>query len=463
MDYTKEFKHVHFIGIGGIGMSAIAEVMLERGFKISGSDLNESDQVQMLRGRGANVSVPQRAENITDDIDIVVRSTAIQASNVEYKAAVEKGIPVVHRSEMLGYLMQSQKAICVAGSHGKTTTSSMIALVLEKNGLDPTIVVGGVISDIGSNAKNGKGEWFVAEADESDGSFINLLPWYAVITNIEEDHLDHYKDIDEIRDSFKQFLHKTNGEGRALLCADNDESFGIASQCPVPMKTYGFHERSQYRIKNHKQTGMKNEADIYNGDRFLGHLELQVPGRHNIANATAAVVVAMDVGLSFEEIASVLKEYKGTRRRFQLQGEVNGIAVYDDYAHHPTEIAATLEAARSVGAGRVIAIFQPHRYSRTQFLAKEFAASLSQADEVALLDVFPAGEAPIEGVSSQLIVDHINTLAPEKHCQVVNDEYLTNGFIARLQPGDLVLVLGAGSIWKQAPLIVKALEEHYEK
>ena len=455
MDYSKDFKHVHFIGIGGIGMSAVAEVMLERGFTISGSDLNESDQVQMLRSRGATIHVPQRAENITDDIDIVVRSTAIRENNVEYQTAAAKGIPVVHRSEMLGYLMQQQKAICVAGSHGKTTTSSMIALALEKNGLDPTIVVGGVISEIGSNAKNGKGEWFVAEADESDGSFINLLPWYAVITNIEEDHLDHYKDIIEIRDSFKQFLNKTNPEGRCLLCAD--ESFGIASQCPVPMKTYGFHERSQYRIKNHKQVGMKNEADIYNGDRFIGHLELQVPGRHNIANATAAVVTCMDVGLTFDEVASVLKEYKGTRRRFQHQGTVAGIAVYDDYAHHPTEIAATLEAARAMhDSGRVIAIFQPHRYSRTQFLATSFAAALSQADAVYLLDVFPAGELPIEGVSSQLIVDQID---PGKHAQVVNDEYLTSGFISTLEPGDLVLVLGAGSIWKQAPLIVKALEE----
>ena len=314
-----------------------------------------------------------------------------------------------------------------------------------------------MISEIGSNAKNGKGEWFVAEADESDGSFINLLPWYAVITNIEEDHLDHYKDIIEIRESFKQFLNKTNPQGRCLLCADNDESFGIASQSPVPMKTYGFHERSQYRIKNHQQTGMKNEADIYNGDRFIGHLELQVPGRHNIANATAAVVTCMDVGLTFDEVASVLKEYKGTRRRFQHQGTVAGIAVYDDYAHHPTEIAATLEAARAMHEkGRVIAIFQPHRYSRTQFLATSFAAALSQADAVYLLDVFPAGELPIEGVSSQLIVDQID---PGKHAQVVNDEYLTSGFISTLEPGDLVLVLGAGSIWKQAPLIVKALEE----
>lgn len=458
MDNSKKFKHVHFIGIGGIGMSAIAEVMLERDFVISGSDLNESDQVEMLRGRGATIHIPQRKENITADIDVVVRSTAIKENNVEYQAALELGIPVVHRSEMLGYLMQGQKAICVAGSHGKTTSSSMIALCFEKCGLDPTIVVGGVISEIGSNAKNGKGEWFVAEADESDGSFINLLPWYTVITNIEEDHLDHYKDINEIRDIFKKFLHMTNPQGRCLLNADNDESFGIAAQSPVPMKTYGFHERSQYRIKNHTQTGMKNEADIYNGDRLIGHLELQVPGKHNIANATAAVVVGLDAGLRFDDIAAALKSFKGTRRRFQHQGSVNGIDVYDDYAHHPTEITATLEAARSAHDGRLIAIFQPHRYSRTQFLAKEFAKALSLADEVALLDVFPAGEAPIEGVSSQLIVDMIDA---DKNAKVVDEEYLIGRFINTLRPGDMVLVLGAGSIWKQAPLIVKALSEKF--
>ena len=458
MDNSKKFKHVHFIGIGGIGMSAIAEVMLERDFVISGSDLNESDQVEMLRGHGATIHIPQRKENITADIDVVVRSTAIKESNVEYQAALELGIPVVHRSEMLGYLMQGQKAICVAGSHGKTTSSSMIALCFEKCGLDPTIVVGGVISEIGSNAKNGKGEWFVAEADESDGSFINLLPWYTVITNIEEDHLDHYKDINEIRDIFKKFLHMTNPQGRCLLNADNDESFGIAAQSPVPMKTYGFHERSQYRIKNHTQTGMKNEADIYNGDRLIGHLELQVPGKHNIANATAAVVVGLDAGLRFDDIAAALKSFKGTRRRFQHQGSVNGIDVYDDYAHHPTEITATLEAARAAHDGRLIAIFQPHRYSRTQFLAKEFAKALSLADEVALLDVFPAGEAPIEGVSSQLIVDMIDA---DKNAKVVDEEYLIGRFINTLRPGDMVLVLGAGSIWKQAPLIVKALGEKF--
>ncbi|MDO4280888.1 MAG: UDP-N-acetylmuramate--L-alanine ligase [Peptococcaceae bacterium] len=451
-----KFKRVHFIGVGGIGMSAVAEVMLERGFLVSGSDLSESNQVQMLRGRGATINIPQKAEAITDDIDVVVRSTAIGENNVEYRAAKEKGIPVVHRSEMLGYLMQHQKAICVAGSHGKTTTSSMIALCLEKCGLDPTIVVGGVISDIGSNAKNGNGEWFVAEADESDGSFINLMPWYTVITNIEEDHLDHYKDIVEIRETFKRFLHKTNPQGRCLLCADNDESYGISTQSPVPMKTYGFSERSQYRIKNHVQRGIKNEADIYNGDSFLGHLELQVPGKHNISNATAAIVVGLDVGLSFEQIAEVLKGYKGTRRRFQHQGTVNNIAVYDDYAHHPTEIAATLEAARAMHDGRIVAVFQPHRYSRTQFLAKDFAKALSQADEVVLLDVYPAGEAPIEGVSSHLISEQ---MADGKSAQVVSDEYLTSGFISTLKEGDLVLVLGAGSIWKQAPLIVKALEE----
>lgn len=456
MDNSLQFKHVHFIGIGGIGMSAIAEILVARGYNVSGSDLNESDQIQHLRAKGVNIYIPQKEENITDDIDIVVRSTAISDSNVECKTAREKNMPVVHRSEMLGYIMQDQKAVCVAGSHGKTTTSSMIALCLEKNMLDPTIVVGGVISELGSNAKNGNGEWLVAEADESDGSFINLLPWYTVITNIEEDHLDHYRDIDEIRGIFKTFLQKTNTAGRCLLCADCDEAYAISTQSPVPMKTYGFSERAQYRIKNHRQIGMKNEADIYNGDIFIGHLELQVPGKHNITNAAAAVVVGLDVGLSFEAVAAILKEFKGTRRRFQHQGTINEISVYDDYAHHPTEIKATLEAARAAHEGRIVAIFQPHRYSRTKFLAADFAKSLSMADEVVLLDVFPAGELPMEGVTSHLIADQIDK-SIDVH--VVDEEYLTSGFIPTLQQGDLVLVLGAGSIWKQAPLIVKALEK----
>lgn len=456
MELREPFHHVHFIGVGGIGMSAVAEVMLERDYEISGSDLSESDQVARLRTRGAHIDIPQKVENITDDIDAVVRSTAIRENNVEYQAAVAKGIPVVHRSVMLGYLMKDQKAICVAGSHGKTTTSSMIALCLEKNGLDPTIVVGGVINEIGNNAKNGRGEWLVAEADESDGSFINYNPWYTVITNIEEDHLDHYKDIDEIRGTFKAFLKKTNPEGRCLLCADDAEAFSIAAYSPSPMKTYGYSERAQYRIKNHSQVGMDNEADIYNGDTFIGHLKLCIPGKHNISNAVAAVVVCMDAGLSFEAIAETLATFKGTRRRFQHQGTVDGIAVYDDYAHHPTEIRASLEAARAAHNGRIVAIFQPHRYSRTKFLAESFAKALEEADDVMLLDVFPAGEAPIEGVTSHLIANHMSL---EKNVQVVTEEYLINGFISQLKPGDLVLVMGAGSIWKQAPLIVKALEE----
>ena len=447
MDNQVKYKHVHFIGIGGIGMSAIAEVMLERGFKISGSDLNESDQVQMLRSRGATINIPQKAENITDDIDLVVRSTAIRENNVEFQAAHEKGIPVVHRSEMLGYLMQDQKAICVAGSHGKTTTSSMIALCFEKNGLDPTIVVGGVISDIGSNAKNGKGEWFVAEADESDGSFINLLPWYTVITNIEEDHLDHYKDIDEIRTTFKQFLHKTNPQGRCLLNADCEESFSIAAQSPVPMKTYGFHERSQYRIMNHKQVGMKNEADIYNGDNFIGHLELNVPGKHNISNATAAIVVGLDAGLTFEQIAATLKVYKGTRRRFQHQGTVNNIAVYDDYAHHPTEIKATLQAARKILAKNLWCVFQPHTYTRTKALLDEFVEALSHADKIVLADIYAARETDTLGISSDDIRKKLEAMGKEAYYFPTFDE-IENFLLEHCIPGDLLITMGAGDVVK---------------
>lgn len=452
------FKHIHFIGVGGIGMSAIAEILLDLGYSVSGSDLAASERLDRLKSKGANIMIGQRAENITDDMDIVVHSTAIRENNPERIAAKEKNIPIMHRSEMLGYLMQQRRAVCVAGSHGKTTTSSMIALILEKCQLDPTIVVGGVIHEIGSNAKSGQSDLLVAEADESDGSFLNLHPWYTIVTNIEEDHLDHYKNIDEIRSIFEAFVKKTASDGHILLCADCDETMKMKTVAPAAVTTYGFSEKADYQIKNHVQNGMLNVADIFYQDNLVGHLELSVPGAHNIANATAALVCALHFGLSFDQISEVLKEFHGTKRRFQLAGIVSDIQVIDDYAHHPTEIRATIQAAKDCHDGRVIAVFQPHRYTRTQFLAKQFAASLAEADSVYLLDVYPAGEDPIPGVSSQLIVD---ALPESLQAKIVKEDALPVAMTEIAKPGDMILVMGAGSIWLQAPKIVEALKEHY--
>lgn len=452
------FKHIHFIGVGGIGMSAIAEILLDLGYTVSGSDLASTEQLDRLKGKGAHIMIGQRAENITDDMDIVVRSTAIRENNPERLAATKRNIPVIHRSEMLGYLMKERRAVCVAGSHGKTTTSSMIALIFEKCLLDPTIAVGGVIHEIGSNAKSGKSDLLVAEADESDGSFLNLHPWYTIVTNIEEDHLDHYKDIAEIRQIFEEFVKKTAEDGHVLLCADCEETMKMKVVAPTEVTTYGYADDADYQIKNHSQNGMLNKADIYHNGEHVGQLVLSIPGAHNIANATAATVCALQLGISFERIAEILRDFHGTKRRFQLAGAVSNIQVVDDYAHHPTEIHATIQAAKDCHEGRVIAVFQPHRYSRTKSLAAQFADALAKANQVYLLDVYPAGEEPIPGVSSQLIID---SLPKNLQAQIVKETELPTLMTGIAQPGDMILVMGAGSIWLQAPKIVEALKEYY--
>ena len=334
----------------------------------------------------------------------------------------------------------------------------MISLILEQNRLEPTIVVGGVINEIGSNAKLGKGPHLVAEADESDGSFLNLYPWYTIVTNVEEDHLDHYKDITAIQEIFRQFVQKTDENGRVVLCADCPEALALREKSPAKVVTYGFSEAADYQIRHHAQKGALNEADIYYAGDRLGHLTLTIPGKHNMLNALAATVCGLDLGLPFDKVAQTLYAFHGTRRRFQLVGAVADIQVIDDYAHHPTEIAATIQAAHDCHEGRVVAVFQPHRYSRTKFLAEKFAEALSAADEVYLLDVYPAGEDPIEGVSSQLILDYL----PKGHEGVLfKEEAMAHELLDHLQPGDMVLVMGAGSIWQEAPNIVEALKEKY--
>ena len=451
-------KKIHFIGIGGIGMSAIAEILLALGYEVGGSDVALSSRVERLMALGAQINIGQSAEHIRPDMDLVVHSTAIRPENPERQAASQQQIPVCHRSEVLGELMRTRKGICVAGSHGKTTTSSMISLILEQNGLDPTIVVGGVINEIGSNAKLGKGPHLVAEADESDGSFLNLYPWYTIVTNVEEDHLDHYKDIAAIQEIFRQFVQKTDEQGRVVLCADCPEALALREKSPAKVVSYGFSETADYQIRHHAQKGALNEADIYYAGDRLGHLSLTIPGKHNMLNALAATVCGLDLGLSFDKVAQALYAFHGTRRRFQLVGAVADIQVIDDYAHHPTEIAATIQAAHDCHEGRVVAVFQPHRYSRTKFLAEKFAEALSAADEVYLLDVYPAGEDPIEGVSSQLILDYL----PKGHEGVLfKEEAMAHELLDHLQPGDMVLVMGAGSIWQEAPNIVEALKEKY--
>ena len=446
-------KHIYFTGIGGIGMSGIAEILLDYGYRVSGSDIKTSNVTDRLQKKGAVIYIGQKAENISEEIDIIVRSSAIRENNPELMRAKELGIAMLHRSEMLAHLMEDKRAICVAGAHGKTTTSSMIALMMELAGLDPAVVVGGEIYQIGSNAKSGKSDILVAEADESDGSFLNLLPWMAVITNVEEDHLDHYKNLDAIRDAFQEFVHKTGENGVAVLNYDCEETRQLASLVPGKLISYGFAEDAQVQSRNWRYEGGLNKAEVYLDGNLLGTLELQVPGKHNISNGLAAVAAGLEIGMKFEDIKAGLAQFGGARRRFQLLGHVHDIQIIDDYAHHPTEIAATIQAARGVHQGRLVAVFQPHRYSRTKFLADKFAESFQLADEVILTDVYSAGEDLSEGAESTAIIDHM-----DQSVQMVHREKL-NGFLLEfVQPGDMVLMMGAGNIWQNSMQLVEDLK-----
>ncbi len=449
------FNHVHFIGIGGIGMSAIAEVLVELGYQVSGSDAKDSEVTRRLSAKGAEIQIGQRVENITQDIDIVVHSTAIKADNPEIVQAKALGLPILHRSEMLAFLTLASKAICVAGAHGKTTTSSMIALMMELAGLQPTIVVGGDIEQIGGNAKYGGGEYLVAEADESDGTFLRLNPWMTVVTNIEEDHLDHYKDLAEIKEAFSAFVALPGENGVGIFCLDCPDVRDIIASAKGQVITYGFQEAADIRAENWQQEDGLNKADIYRQGEHLGQLVLHVPGRHNMSNALAAVAAGLNVGLTFEQIAQGLVCFTGAKRRFQIIGEEKGVKVVDDYAHHPTEIQATLEAARSGHAGRIIAVFQPHRYSRTKFLAPAFAESFAYADKVILTEVYSAGENMTDGAPTEIILEQ---MPPEKDACIVKKEDINAWLLKEVQPGDLVLMLGAGNIWMNAAQLVEDLK-----
>lgn len=440
------------MGIGGIGMSGIAEIFLDYGYPVSGSDIRVSNVTDRLQHKGAKIFIGQKSENITADIDLIVRSTAIREDNPELVKAKEMNIPMIHRSQALAMLMEDKKAICVAGAHGKTTTSSMISLMMELAKMDPTIVVGGEIAQISSNAKSGNGEYLVAEADESDGSFLNLLPWMTVITNVEEDHLDHYKNLDEIRDVFVKFIEKAGEKGVAVLNWDCEETRNMAAKVPGTLVSYGFAEDAYIQGRNQRRQDGYNTIDVYRGGEFVGTLQLQVPGDHNLSNGLAACAAGLTVGMRFEDIAEGLRQFSGAKRRFQLLGEVENIQIIDDYAHHPTEIAATIAAARNVHQGRLVAVFQPHRYSRTKFLADKFAESFPLADHVILTDVYSAGENISEGAQSDAIIQLM-----KQPVTYISREHLNSYLLNFLRPGDMVLMMGAGNIWQNSMQLVEDL------
>ncbi|MGI6555556.1 MAG: UDP-N-acetylmuramate--L-alanine ligase [Bacillota bacterium] len=451
-------KTAHFVGIGGSGMSGIARVLMEKGYKVTGSDLKMTHLTASLEKMGAIVFQGHSRENISEDVDTVVVSTAISRDNPEIQEARRRGLPVIHRSEMLAELMKEAKGIAVAGAHGKTTITSMIALCLEDAGLDPTVIIGGELRNIGANAKLGTGEYFVAEADESDGSFLKLNPYVAVVSNIEDDHLDYYETVENIAAAFKQYIKNVRPDGFSVLCADDLLLREIAASGEQKIITYGFHTSAEYRVDRITAQGYSTFGEVFKGKNKLGVLELKVPGHHNMVNALAAIAVSCELGIDFQCVARSLNSFMGANRRFQKLGEAKGVVVIDDYAHHPTEIMATLKAARQGNPKRIIAVFQPHRFTRTQRLHSEFAKAFGDADMVIVNDIYSAGENPIAGVDAFNLVEEIKKNS-NSNAMLIPHRADTIGFLKKtVKPGDMVLALGAGDVWKVGTGLLEALE-----
>lgn len=450
-------EHVHFIGIGGYGMSAIARVMLEMGYTVTGSDVASQELTEKLAAKGAKIYIGHTPEHIAG-ADIVVYSTALSRDNVERVAAEELNIPTLHRSQMLARLLNERKGIAVAGAHGKTTTSSMIALVMERCNVDPTYIIGGEITNLGTNAKAGKSEFVVAEADESDGSFLQYHPWQGIVTNIEADHLENYDgDFNRLKSAYVQFLSQIRPDGAAIVCADDQNIREMLPQLQTRVITYGVEHEADYMATDIQLGDRRLSFTMSRKGTALGTIELSVPGKHNMYNAMATVISCLEAGIPFDQIAATIVEFHGAKRRFQVLGESNDILIIDDYAHHPTEIEATISAARATGK-RIIAVFQPQRYSRTFFLLDAFSRAFSEANEVIITDIYsPAGEKQIEGVHSSKLVDLIVQNSNANAIYLPTKEAVIEELKDRLQPGDLVLTMGAGDIWKAGDALARHL------
>jgi UDP-N-acetylmuramate--alanine ligase len=447
---------MHFIGIGGIGMSGIAEILINLGYQVSGSDLRDSEQTQRLRKLGAKVFIGHVPANI-GDYHVVVTSSAIAAGNPELMEARARKIPVIHRSEMLAELVRLKHGIGVAGTHGKTTTSSLLAYLLDFGGMNPTSIVGGKVLNFGSNARIGQGEYLVFEADESDGSFLKLLPSIAIVTNIDADHLDHYKYFEGLKDAFLTYINNIPFYGYSALCADDVTICELLPKVERPHVTYGFSENADFRAADVRMVdGRTAYTSYYRGDR-LGDVELALLGSHNVVNSLAVLAVALELGLSFDAIREGFAGFKGVGRRLERVAEVKGVSIIDDYGHHPTEIRATLDAVKRLGR-RVVVIFQPHRFSRTQLLWDDFGKAFANADEVFLTEIYPAGEEPIEGVSSELIRGSILRHEGREVNIIAKFENIPDHIVKCVKKGDIVLTLGAGDICKAGPMIAEALK-----
>ena len=448
-------QRVHFIGIGGIGMSGIAEILLTLGYAVSGSDLRRTSTTERLTSLGATVFEGHAAANVVGS-GVVVTSSAINEQNPEVMEARQRKIPVIQRAEMLAELMRLKYGIAIAGMHGKTTTTSMIAAVLAGGGLDPTVVVGGRVDALGSNARLGKSQYLVAEADESDRSFLKLSPILSVVTNLDREHMDCYRDMEDVEAAFLEFMNRVPFYGASTACIDNPQLAALLPRVQRRVFTYGMSPQADYVVRMLPAVeGIRSRFEVAAGGQVLGPFELHVPGRHNVLNATAAVAIGVQLEISGESIALALQGYRGVDRRFQIKGVVRGVTVVDDYGHHPTEIRATLSAARDSGYGRVHVIFQPHRYTRTRDLMAEFSTAFAEADTVQILDIYAASEEPIKGVDTAALVRAIG----RKEVQyAASFEEAVQRTVAQAGEGDVIVTLGAGSVSQTAGLVLEALK-----
>jgi UDP-N-acetylmuramate--alanine ligase len=450
----KKIKKIHFVGIGGSGMSGIAEVLLNLGYQISGSDLKETEVTERLKKLGARIFYAHKRENIAG-VQVVVVSSAITKDNPEVLSALEQKIPVIPRAEMLAELARLKYTIAIAGTHGKTTTTSLIGTILSEANFDPTLVVGGRLRGLDTGAKLGKGDFLVAEADESDGSFLKISPTITIVTNIDDDHLDHYGTMEKLENTFVQFINKVPFYGWSILCLDDPGIRKILSSLERKFYTYGLENNADFMAKDIIYDNWESKFTVYFQGKKIGQVNLHLPGRHNISNALAAIACAINLEINFPVIKKALAGFKGIERRLQVRGEKNSITVIDDYGHHPSEIKATLSAIKQRWAkNRLIVIFQPHRYTRTKILADEFGQAFTQADIIKLMEIYPAGEKPLPGISAKLIYDSIKKKG-------MNVNMFSSGEVSKLvkelKPGDIVLTLGAGDVWKLGEELLKIL------
>jgi UDP-N-acetylmuramate--alanine ligase len=453
-------KHrLHFVGIGGIGMSGLAEVLLNMGYAVSGSDLHESEATQRLRSLGAQVLIGHQEENLSANPSVVVISTAVKYSNPEVLEARRRQIPVIPRAEMLAELMRMKYGVAVAGSHGKTTTTSMIAAVLSAAGRDPTMVIGGRLRMLGSNAKMGQGEILVAEADESDGSFLLLSPTVAVVTNIDREHMDFHQTMERLNESFLNFVNKVPFYGLAVLCLDSANVHALLPKVRKRFATYGLSSEADFSAQDLQLKPAGAEFIALHHGQPLGRLRIHLPGRHSVTNALAAVAVGYELEVPFSRIAEALDGFTGIHRRFEIKGEPRGIMVIDDYGHHPAEIQATIGAIRDSWKRPLTVVFQPHRFSRTRDLFDEFLTAFEGADRLVLTDIYAAGEDPIEGVTSEAIYQAIKRKGHIEVEFIADKGQIVEPLAGKLNPGDIALTLGAGDIYKVGEALVERLRE----